>query len=306
MTTLPFPIFLLAPPRSFTTLVNGMLGQHPQIYGVPELTIFFRPTLQHLWRQGRNNAGTDPRLRHGILRAVAQIYFGEQTDEAIQAAEHWCAARQTLPIAEVFDELRAKVAPLHIAEKSPDYTMRLDVMLAMYRACPDARFIFLTRHPIGQCRSTLAINDGIYPFNCNSVDTRTGEPVVDPQIAWHDQNVNTLNFLENYVPKEQYIRIRGEDLLSSPEEELGALCRWLGLRDDDEAIAEMTHPERSPYACFGPITALFGNDPNFLRNPFFTRQKKKALPPLDSPLEWRSDGQGLYPEVVELAKEFGY
>jgi hypothetical protein len=69
------------------------------------------------------------------------------------------------------------------------------------------------------------------------------------------------------------------------------VCRWLGIRDDAEAIDAMMHPERSPFACFGPITALFGNDPNFLRGPEF-RPHKVKVPPLDKPLAWRPDGKG--------------
>jgi hypothetical protein len=67
----------------------------------------------------------------------------------------------------------------------------------------------------------------------------------------------------------------------------------------------MMHPERSPYACFGPINALFGNDPNFLSGPTF-RPHVPKVPPLNRPVPWRNDGKGLMPEVVTLAREFGY
>ncbi len=99
--------------------------------------------------------------------------------------------------------------------------------------------------------------------------------------------------------------IRGEDLMEQPRKHLADICRWLGIRDDDAAIEEMMHPERSPFACFGPITALCGNDPNFLRRPAF-RQHKPKVPALDGELPWRDDGARLRPEVVALAREFGY
>ena len=67
----------------------------------------------------------------------------------------------------------------------------------------------------------------------------------------------------------------------------------------------MMRPETSAYACFGPVTALFGNDPNFMRNPVF-RPHKPKVPGLDGALEWREDGARLKPEVVALAQEFGY
>ena len=31
------PLFILAPPRSYTSLFNAMIGQHPEAYGLPEL-----------------------------------------------------------------------------------------------------------------------------------------------------------------------------------------------------------------------------------------------------------------------------
>jgi hypothetical protein len=101
------------------------------------------------------------------------------------------------------------------------------------------------------------------------------------------------------------MRLRGEDVMAEPERYLAEIARWAGLRDDAGAVDAMMHPERSPFACFGPINALFGNDPNFLAGPTF-RPHKPKLPPLNKPVPWRNDGKGLYPEVVALAREFGY
>ena len=79
----------------------------------------------------------------------------------------------------------------------------------------------------------------------------------------------------------------------------------MGLRDDAQAIDDMMHPERSPFACFGPLDAMFGNDPNFLSGPTF-RPHVVKVPPLNKPVPWRDDGKGLYPQVIELARELGY
>ena len=100
-------------------------------------------------------------------------------------------------------------------------------------------------------------------------------------------------------------RLRGELLMAEPERHLREICQWIGLRDDEEAMTAMMHPEDSPFACFGPVDALFGNDPNFLRRPNF-KPHQPRLPALDSPLEWREDGAPLRPEVIDLAQAFGY
>ena len=63
------PLFLLAPPRSYTSLVNAMLGQHPQAFGLPELCLFNVERLVDLWVgvEGEN-AERGAMARHGLMR----------------------------------------------------------------------------------------------------------------------------------------------------------------------------------------------------------------------------------------------
>jgi hypothetical protein len=116
--------------------------------------------------------------------------------------------------------------------------------------------------------------------------------------------MNICKFLES-VPVEQKLRVRGEDILKDPDNELREIAAWLGLRTDPVAIEEMKHPERSPYACFGPPGARYGNDRFFLENPILRPARVEPLS-LDGPLSWRADRQGFAPEVKRLAEEFGY
>jgi hypothetical protein len=298
------PLFLLAPPRSYTSLINAMLGQHPQAFGLPELCLFNVKKLKELWIRDSDEMSDDTRARQGLLRAVAEIYGGEQTKATITMANHWAHARQEWSTAQVYQELVARIHPRIAVEKSPAYTIALDRMLAMYEAFPDAKFIHLTRHPVGQCKSVMQMNDGAFALYVNSIDFLEERAIVEPQFAWHDLNINILNFLD-IVPPENKLRLRGEDVMSDPPTELARICRWLGIRDDQWAIDEMMHPERSPFACFGPLTALFGNDPNFLRGPTFHPHKVK-VPRLDKPVPWRDDNKPLHPRVVALAQELGY
>jgi hypothetical protein len=150
----------------------------------------------------------------------------------------------------------------------------------------------------------MSLYEGTYAVHVNSIDFLDDRAIIEPQYAWHDANVNILNFLDT-VPASQQMRIRGEDMMNDPKKHLVAICRWLGLRTDDAAVEQMMHPERSPFACFGPLDALFGNDPNFLSGPTF-RPHTVKVPSLDKPVPWREDGQGLKPEVVALARELGY
>ncbi|MBK1712104.1 sulfotransferase family protein [Rubrivivax gelatinosus] len=298
------PLFLLAPPRSYTSLMNAMLGQHPQCFGLPELCLFNVERLVDLWVRTTDEMGSEAKTRHGLLRAVAEIYGGEQTMDSVRMATHWCAARQNLTSGEIYRELVDKIDPLIAVEKSPAYTVDIQRLLRIREAFPDARYLHLTRHPVGQCKSVMSLYEGTFALFVNSIDFLEDRAIVEPQFAWYDLNINILNFLDT-IPAERQMRIRGEDVMNDPPKFLGMICRWLGIRDDADALGEMMHPERSPFACFGPLDAMFGNDPNFLSGPTF-RPHKVKVPPLDKPVPWREDGLGLKPEVVELAREFGY
>jgi hypothetical protein len=78
------------------------------------------------------------------------------------------------------------------------------------------------------------------------------------------------------------------------------------MRADRDAVTAMRHPERSPFAGFGPLTARFGHDPGFLRDPRLRTASGSRSATLSGPLPWASDGRGFSPEVVDLAREFGY
>ncbi len=173
------PLFLLAPPRSYTSLMNAMLGQHPQAFGLPEMSLFNVEILGQLWiRASDEMGGTDAKTRHGLLRAVAEIYAGEQTMHSVRMAEHWCAAREHHSVASVYQELVAKIDPLVAVEKSPAYTIDVKRMRAIYKAFPDARFLHLTRHPVGQCKSVMNLYDGTFALFVNSIEftARPGDP----------------------------------------------------------------------------------------------------------------------------------
>jgi hypothetical protein len=129
-------------------------------------------------------------------------------------------------------------------------------------------------------------------------------PVYDPQHGWLELNGNITTFFAS-LPDERRCVVRGEDLLRAPDAPLRRIAEWLGLRTDDEAIEEMKHPERSPFAGFGPRGARYGNDLLFLENPVL-RVAPAAPQSLEGPLSWREDGAGFVPSVKLLAREFGY
>jgi hypothetical protein len=319
------PVFVLAAPRSFSSVVASMLGQHPQMYGLPELELFGSATVAEWWDLCEGAPGT---RSHGMLRAVAQLVFGEQTEATVVLASGWLRRRSHLSSGYLFEFLAERVWPRVPVDKSTTYVRRAQAMRQIIRMFPNARFIHLVRHPRGQGESVIKLlryrqRQGPLPPNHwllwaagakRSPDSlRDANPnpeadvkalVLDPQTVWHTLNSNACNFLKT-VPAAQQLRIRGEDVLTDSDCRLREICRWLGIDDSAGAIEQMKHPERSPYALLGPAGARFGNDIFFLQNPVL-RPAQAQRRSLNGPLNWRLGGGGFLPEVRELASSFGY
>jgi hypothetical protein len=319
-------VFILAAPRSFSSVVCAMLGQHPQMYGLPETHLFRDEILEGWLRRASEEAFP---LTHGLLRAVAQLCFGEQTESSVQLATGWLKRRSSFTSGMIFEELGLRAAPSILVDKSPSMVYSIDSMQRAHRFFPQARFIHLTRHPRGHGHSVLkylqllarpeyrprtaGVEAGAAPewildlasFSYSPTASKSeSETLEDPQCGWYVLNRNIVTFLKS-VPQQQWMIVRGEDLLTNPDRGLRQIAGWLGLRTDDKAVDEMKHPERSLYARPGPPGARLGNDIFFLRNPVLQSSRAEAQS-LDGPLGWRRDGMSFLPEVKELAQTLGY
>jgi Sulfotransferase family len=316
---LPPPLFILAPPRSFTSLACAMIGQHPQTYGLPETHLLCFETMAE--RAAFDAQSTYP-MAHGLLRAVAQLYFGEQTEASVRKAKRWLSRRSDVTTAFLFRVVMDRLFPRIPVDKSPSMAYRLDVLKRVRARFPTARYIHLLRHPRGHGESVMKYLEvrakrGPVPpshwlLRISSVAPPSAAPVssdtnrtLDPQYGWYAINRTIADFLAD-IPAAQSVRIRGEDLLGGPEECLRDVAAWMGLRTDHEAIDRMKHPERSPYAFLGPPGARYGNDAFFLENPVLRGVRAANPLSLEGALRWRNDGEGFCPEVKLLARQFGY
>lgn len=303
------PLFLLAPSRSFTSLICGILGQHPQLYGLPELNLFMADTVNHFW-QGQDADGSRksiywPMMRHGVLRTVAHLYSGEQTIDSVAMAYRWLRVRADKSTGAVYREIAQRLQPLQLVEKSPGYTRKPLYLQRLLATFPNARFIHLLRHPRGQAESMFKLHTGkMMLFLLNSIDYSSRIPQLDPQVFWYESNAAIARFLEG-VPAERWMRVRGEELITDLDAGLSQICAWLGLSCTPDDLEAMKHPERSPFASVGPVTARLGNDINFLLDARI-RPARAVLHRLDGALSWRTDGKGFSPRVLKLASDWGY
>ncbi|MBL4811582.1 MAG: sulfotransferase [Rhodobacteraceae bacterium] len=289
------PIFILAPPRSFTSVVCGMMGQHPQLYGLPEVNLFASEKVNGLQQwHGR-------RPRHGILRAIAQLSEGAQSEEDVEIATMWLDEHGETKTGEIYKDLVAWVGERGLVDKSPIYVLDEGALDRIIDTFPLARFIHMTRHPVSTAKSLVGLRAYIKKSGGGMAGAASQE--VDVNRFWLKPHVNAKEFLDS-VPNDQWLRLRGEDLMTDPDLYLPQLCDWLGLRCDAEAIEAMKHPENSPYACFGPENAKYGNDPGFMEKPVLRPYTAKT-PSLDDRLP-----EGVTGEISEATRYyatlFGY
>lgn len=311
------PVFILAPPCTFSWTVCAMLGQHPQMYALPELHLFTAETIG-AWREFGSKESFE--MDHGLVRAVAELYFAEQTDHAASRARGWLRRRSHFTTGLLFETIADRLKPLILVEKSPSIVYSPEALRRVLEMFPTARFLHLVSHPRLYCESVvqtlreLAGGQSLGPSHwlVRLVSYRPPgeEPVRDggvigPETSWYALNVTIVSFLSS-LPDEQCKTVRGEDLLATDADEgLRSIAAWLGIRTDPEALEKMKHPESSPYACLGPSSASFGSD-IFLRKGPLTRPEWTEPRSLQGSLDWREDGKEFSAEVKLFAQQLGY
>lgn len=271
-TCCPEPVFLLCPARSCSTVCVAVLAGHPGIYGFPELMTFAaagRGTVAALLGE----AATRPELPAwrirarlaGPLRSLAEIHEHNQDRQALGRAYQWLKARKDWTTTEVMDYLRAAVAPRIAVEKSPETVLSDASLAACLAAYPRARFIHLTRHPV---TSQASMHRHWTKYGMD-------RPVLVAQSAsaWYLSHRRITRLLAG-LPREQWIRVRAEDLVNEPAAHLPRILGWLGLARTPEIIAGMRRTQDWVYARDWQL-GLAGGDPAFMKSP---RLRGVALP----------------------------
>ena len=273
------PVFILTTARSYSSVVATMIGQHPDLAGVPELKLFCYPTIAELeealpsfWIK-RGFTHRSP----GLVRAVSEIEFGDQTLESLAAARSWLKDRASWAGEHVLDALSSRLSPRSIVEKSPENVLTDAALARIESAYPKARYLHLTRHPVTTQRSMETHRNRMLPGY-----PQHREPMAGIH-AWYETHRRILLF-GCKLPEERYMRIRSEDVLNAPAAHLLKIAMWLKISTEQDAIELMKHSEMSPFACFGPAESgvIGGQDHGFLQDPILrcVEMPRTLTPPL--------------------------
>jgi len=292
-----------------------MIGQHPQLIGLPETNLFARDNYKEL----RRLYSVRPRFAHGLLRAIAELGLGAEDESNVETARAWLEEHPETSTAELFADLREWASPQGLVDKSPVHVYNRESLQRIDRAAPDAFYLHLSRHPRGTCESIYALRQetnersrkaqrvqrrfGKRGQNDQTIRVGQGDTELTPENMWLNPHMNILEFLDGIPPKRQLL-MQGEELLADPDTGLRRIAHWMGISASDQAIEAMKHPENSPFARFGPRNALLGNDPSFLESPGLRPYRPKPSD-LKAPLSW--DSQLTFSDELRgCATFFGY
>jgi amino acid adenylation domain-containing protein/FkbM family methyltransferase len=211
-------IFVLSPPRSGSTLLRVMLGGHSRLFAPPELELLSFNTLEE---RKESLSGRENFWLEGTVRAIMQIEGcdGDRAKEIMQEYEN-----RKLTTKEFYRHLQERIGEKTLVDKSPSYTLDLEILKRAEMDFENALYIHLVRGPYATIKSYEEAKIGqIYP--------RFEHPFSERQVAelvWLISHQNILRFLES-VPPDRHHQVKFEDLVGTPEQALGDMCEFLGL-----------------------------------------------------------------------------
>jgi hypothetical protein len=190
------------------------------------------------------------------------------------------------------------VAPRRLVDKSVRYSMDAECLDRIRAACPDACYVHVVEHPLTPGAATAP---GRPKGLLGAGLARPGnqDPSAD-QLQWLSSQQLIAECMR-HVATEKLTVLRLEDLLADPRTQLADLCVRLDLPNDEAAVADMLHPEKSPFARFGPVGANLGDVAEFLRDPTFP---PKGI--FGGTAEIRHGPERMLPEVAQSAAQYGY
>ena len=211
-------IFILAPPRSGTSLLRTMLGGHPKIFAANELQLLHFETMQ---QRAAAYDGKYSLWKEGLIRCLMELdqSFVEDAKSQIQQWEN-----ENLSTTAVFSNLQQKTKGTILLDKSPSYALDYNALIAAQQTFKNAKFIHLSRHPYAMINSfdRMHMDQVMYLEKQPYRGKQLGE------LIWHHSHKNILNFFDQ-LPANQHFSLTYESLVTQPEDQARSLCEFLNL-----------------------------------------------------------------------------
>lgn len=277
-----------------------MLGQHPQLYGFPELNLFVTDTIAELLELGNGTTLNSPSYTTGLLRVIAELKFGGQTELTIERGIDWISSRSHWTTKRMLDQLLEWISPKIGVEKSPRTALSRQAMDRALAGYPSSRIIHLTRHPVSTLRSLRESHRSFGSSEALSGDTVW---LFNFYARLWIQSQELILSVVRELGLRQALQVRAEELLRLPEKHLPVIIDWLELSSEPQVIEAMKHPERWGYSRPAPMGLQGDGDPSFLESPNLRAPTVPEI--LHVPAEWKLEPK-LTDKVNDLSHHLGY
>ncbi|NNE28574.1 MAG: amino acid adenylation domain-containing protein, partial [Saprospiraceae bacterium] len=214
----PSAIFILAPPRSGTSLLRLMLNGHSGIFAANELQLLH---FQNMGERAKAYTGKFALWKEGLVRAVMELRSckAESAQEIIQDWE-----QQSLSTKEIFEILQNWSPAKYLLDKSPSYALDYEALLAATSEFENPKFIQISRNPYAMVDSfdRMHMDQVMYLPDNNYQGAKLGEQI------WYHSHSNIQKFFEG-LPADQKISVRYEDLVKNPGSKIESILSFLDL-----------------------------------------------------------------------------
>jgi hypothetical protein len=218
-------IFLISQPRAGSTLLQRVLGSHPEIHTISEPWIMLHPI--YALKEGSGTTEYDSLLASEGLK--------EFLKHAPEGQQLYISAIRELALV-LYGRLLEISGKKIFLDKTPRYHFIIPELHAVF---PNGNFIFLLRNPLAVLSSVL-------------------EKWFDNQPEWLIQELNYKDLVEgpNHLVAgikqlgKKAIVVHYEDLVVNPDQVVKDLCNKLGISFYPDMIDYGSHP---------PLTGYFGD-----------------------------------------------
>lgn len=194
-------IFLLSLPRSGSTLLSAILGNHSVVHCPPEPWLLLR--LNEVYGKSAENKIFDDY----VASQAVEKFFGRE--EFIESARQFATS--------AYNSVLAKTNHQVLVDKTPRYYHILDFIQDIY---PKAKKIWLKRHPLDVAAS--------YKTTWNrGIDYLTGKFLDPTSFDFIVGIPNLIDFFDQKSPDKYEIKY--EDLVMSPETEIKKLADFCNI-----------------------------------------------------------------------------
>ena len=280
-------IFILAPPRSGTTLLRVMLAGHPDLFAANELQLLGFHTLKD-----RRNAysGKYSLWLEGLLRAVMELKNCDANEAKALIRQY---EEKDYTTQQFYALLQSWIGDKILVDKSPSYALDPAILEKAEREFDNAIFIHLVRHPYAMVTSLekYHLDQVLYlkehPYTAREVG----------ELIWLKSHQNISKFLQK-IPQHRQFRIIYEDLVTQAEKVMDALCDAIGLPFHPNLLNPYANLEHKMMDGIYQNSRSMG-DTNLL-------QQKTINPALAN--KWRGvlKDNFLSPSTWQLTTAFGY